>query len=115
MEESILITIKKLLGLTEDYTPFDTDIIVAINTAFNILTQLGVGPKEGFAISDSSSVWGEFIQDTRLMMVKTYVHLQTKLIFDPPMSSAVTEVIKDKVRELEWRINVQVDPGKDVV
>lgn len=109
--ESILTSIKKLIGIDEQYEQFDTDIIICINTAISILTQLGVGPVNGFSITDSSATWKDFLgDDPRLSMVKTYVHMKVRLLFDPPMSSAVTEVIKSQISELEWRINVQVDP-----
>lgn len=111
--ESILTSIKKLLGIGEEYTSFDTDIIMCINSVFGVLMQLGVGPDSGFMITDASTTWDEFLYgDTRLEMVKTYVYLKTRLMFDPPTSSSVTEVIKSQIAEYEWRISVQVDPGE---
>lgn len=110
MEESILTSIKKLLGITKDYKHFDTDIIMHINTVFMILTQLGVGPKEGFMIEDDSSTWDEFIEDaTKFKAVETYVYLKVKLVFDPPLSSAVMEANKQMINELEWRLNVEAE------
>lgn len=110
MEESILTSIKKLLGITKDYKHFDTDIIMHINTVFMILTQLGVGPKEGFMIEDDSSTWDEFIKDaTKFKAVETYVYLKVKLVFDPPLSSAVMEANKQMINELEWRLNVEAE------
>ena len=112
--ESILTSIKKLLGITEEYEHFDSDIIIHTNSAFSVLTQLGVGPKEGFRIEDESSEWSDFLKDdSRLEFVKTYVHLKVKLVFDPPLSSAVIESINRQISELEWRINVAVDPSKE--
>lgn len=109
--DSILTSIKKLLGITEEYENFDQDIIMHINSAFMILNQLGVGPKSGFSISDKSSTWDEFIpENSNLEAVKTYVHLKVKLMFDPPLSSTVIEAIKTQINELEWRLNVSVDP-----
>lgn len=109
--DSILTSIKKLLGITEEYENFDQDIIMHINSAFMILNQLGVGPKSGFSISDKSSTWNEFIpESSNLEAVKTYVHLKVKLMFDPPLSSTVIEAIKSQINELEWRLNVSVDP-----
>ncbi len=114
MNESILTSIKKLLGIGEEYTHFDPDIVMHINTALGILTQLGVGPASGFSISDKSAVWTDFIPDmSKFEMVKSYVHLKTKLIFDPPASSAVIEVIKVQIQELEWRLNTQAESGKE--
>lgn len=108
--DSILLTIKKLLGIDEEYYHFDSDIIIAINTALNTLTQIGVGDPNGFTISDEKATWNDFLgEDKRIEFVKTYVHLQVRLIFDPPMNSSVTEVIRSKISELEWRINVQTD------
>lgn len=109
--DSILTSIKKLLGITEEYENFDQDIIMHINSAFMILNQLGVGPKSGFSINDKSSTWNEFIpESSNLEAVKTYVHLKVKLMFDPPLSSTVIEAIKSQINELEWRLNVSVDP-----
>ena len=109
--DSILTSIKKLLGITEEYENFDQDIIMHINSAFMILNQLGVGPKSGFSISDKSSTWDEFIpESSNLEAVKTYIHLKVKLMFDPPLSSTVIEAIKSQINELEWRLNVSVDP-----
>ncbi|NBH27239.1 hypothetical protein D3Z60_15885 [Lachnospiraceae bacterium] len=114
MEESILASIKKLLGIPEEYKQFDADIIMHINSAFSILTQLGVGPSNGFSISDEEKEWHDFIgDDGKIEMVKSYIHLKVKLLFDPPLSSAVIEAINQMVKELEWRINVAVDPSKE--
>ena len=108
--ESILTSIKKLLGIEEEYTQFDADIIMHINTVFLNLTQLGVGPAEGFLIEDDSATWDDFIGDSnQLQAVKTYVYLKVKLLFDPPLSSSVTESINRIISELEWRLNVAVD------
>lgn len=108
--DSILTSIKKLLGIEEEYTQFDSDIIMHINTVFLNLTQLGVGPAEGFLIEDDSATWDDFIGDSnRLQAVKTYVYLKVKLLFDPPLSSSVTESINRIISELEWRLNVAVD------
>lgn len=112
--DSILTSIKKLLGITEEYEHFDADIVMYINSAFSVLAQLGVGPKNGFRIEDESSDWSEFLNDDpRLEFVKTYVYLKVKLAFDPPLSSAVIESINRQISELEWRINVAVDPSTE--
>lgn len=112
--ESILTSIKKLLGITEDYEHFDQDIIIHINSVFSILNQLGVGPSEGFSISDKSSVWSDFVSDsTKLELIKSYAYLKVKLFFDPPISSAAIESANRMISELEWRINVTVDPGEN--
>ena len=108
--DSILTSIKKLLGIAEEYDHFNPDIIMHINSAFSILTQLGVGPIEGFYIEDASKTWSEFLNDDpRLEFVKTFIYLKVRLAFDPPSSSAVMEAIVRQINELEWRINVTVD------
>lgn len=110
METSILTSIKKLLGVAEDYTEFDEDIMTHINSVFLNLTQLGVGPEEGFMIEDNTAEWADFINDSvQLQAVKTYVYLKVKLLFDPPLSSSVTESINRMIAELEWRLNAAVD------
>ena len=108
--ESILTSIKKLLGITEDYTHFDDDLIMHINSVFMILNQLGVGPEEGFIIEDDSTTWDEYISDpTKLQAVKSYIHLKVRLIFDPPSSSTIMECYKQMISELEWRLNIAVE------
>ena len=110
METSILTSIKKMLGVAEDYTEFDEDIITHINSVFLNLTQLGVGPEEGFMIDDDTAVWEDFIDDSiQLQAVKTYMYLKVKLLFDPPLSSSVTESFTRMIAELEWRLKVAVD------
>lgn len=112
MSDSILVSIKKLLGITEEYNYFDADIIMHINMAFMVLYQLGVGPKTPFTIEDASATWSDFMGDsTDLAGVKTYVFLKVKLVFDPPQSSAAMEAIKQNIAELEWRLNVTADPA----
>lgn len=109
MEESILNSIKKLLGIAAEYTNFDTDIIIHINSVFMILNQLGIGPSEGFRIIDNTAVWNDYItEDDDLDAVKTYIYLKVKLLFDPPLNSAVIEANKQLINELEWRLNVKV-------
>lgn len=106
--ESILTSIKKLLGIGEDYTQFDDDIIMHINSVFTILTQLGVGPSEGFFIEDDSSYWTDFIPDlNKLQAVKTYIYLKVKLVFDPAsVGSSTLASYERQIQELEWRLNV---------
>ena len=104
MQESILTSIKKLLGITEDYTHFDTDIIMHINSVFMILMQLGIGPAEGFSITGDSEVWSDFLSDaTWFESVKSYVYLKVKLIFDPPQSGTLLNAMEKQVSEFEWR------------
>lgn len=111
--DSILTSVKKMLGITEDYEHFDADLIMHINSVFMILTQLGAGPSEGFSIEGKSDTWDDFISTgSNLEAVKSYVYLKVKLLFDPPLSSAVMESMNRMISELEWRLNVSVDPGK---
>lgn len=108
---SILLSIKKLLGIMPDYEHFDPDIIIHINSAFSVLNQLDVGPEEGFKINDAGECWCQFTDDLPILeMVKDYVYLSVKLIFDPPQTAAAVESFKNMLKEYEWRLNVAVDP-----
>lgn len=111
MTQSILTSVKKLLGIEEDYEHFDSDIIMHINSVLGILTQLGVGPENGFTISDKTATWIDFLGAslTNLNAVKTYVYLKVRLIFDPPASSSVIESMNRIIGELEWRLNVAAE------
>lgn len=107
---SILTSVKKMLGIVEEYDHFDADLIMHINSVLSILTQLGVGPAEGYSITDSSNEWTEFIPASpKLELVKSYMGLKVRLLFDTPTSSAVTEAINRQLSELEWRIQVVSD------
>lgn len=113
MNESILTTIKKLLGITEEYEQFDRDIIIHINSVFSILNQLGVGSK-AFSIKDSSALWKDFLgEQDDIELVKSYIYLKVRLLFDPPLSTAVTESINRMISEMEFRLNVACDTGKE--
>ncbi len=108
--ESILTSIKKLLGIGEDYTHFDADIIMHINSVFAVLTQLGVGPSEGFSIEDDLATWNKFLpDDPRLNTVKSYMYMKVKLLFDPPSGSAHMEAMNRVIGEFEWRLNVAAE------
>lgn len=110
--ESILTSIKKLLGMTEDYEHFDTDLIMHINSVFMDLNQLGVGPADGFKIIDEDAVWSDFLPaGQQLEAVKSYMFLQVKLLFDPPPSAALIQATERKIAEWAWRLNVAVDPA----
>lgn len=110
MDDSILISIKKLLGIGEDDEQFDPDILMHINSVFMILTQIGVGPESGFSIQDDSSKWADFVSDiNKIEAIKSYIYLKVRLLFDPPTSSSTMEAIKSLISELEWRLNVIVD------
>lgn len=111
MEDSILTSVKSKIGMLSDYNEFDNDIIDHINSAFMVLKQLGVGPKEGFSIEDDSATWNDFISDPNqkviLQGVKTYIYQKVRLIFDPPQSSSLLEALKQSISEFEWRLNVE--------
>ena len=110
MNDSILTSIKKLLGITEEYEHFDQDIIIHINSVFMILNQLGVGPSNGFSITDKTAVWSDFISEgTNLESVKSYIYLKVRLLFDPPTTSAVMESMNRMISELEFRLNVSAE------
>lgn len=108
--ESILTSIKKMLGIAEDYTHFDTDLIIHINSVFAILAQLGVGPSKGFSIEDEVPEWNDFLTEgMNLELVKSFVYLKVRLLFDPPASSSVIESTNRLLSELEWRINLEAE------
>ena len=105
--ESILTSIKKMLGIPEDYKSFDQDIVMHINSVFMILTQLGIGPPEGFYIENEYDLWDSFLPDSKkLQTVKSYMYLKVRLLFDPPSSSASIESMNRIISEFEWRLNV---------
>ena len=110
MDDSILDSIKKILGMPPAYDAFDTDLVIHINSVFGILAQLGVGPEGGFSISDNTTLWKSYLGDSKdLEMVKSYIALKVRLIFDAPTIGAVMDAMNEQIRELEWRLNVQVD------
>lgn len=104
---SILTSVKKLLGIAEDYEAFDADILMHINAAFAQLNQIGIGPSAGFFIQDKTATWDTFLgNDPKLNLVKPYVYIFVRLLFDPPSTSYVVEALKQQLKELEWRLNV---------
>lgn len=110
MESSILKSTKKILGLAEDYTAFDLDIITHINAAFSILNQLGVGPSTGFTIDNDTAQWSAFSTDAAVVnLVKTYVYLKVRSLFDPPTMSYLVEAVKTQLAEYEWRLQVMAE------
>lgn len=112
--ESILTSIKKLLGPTEEQTHFDTDIIIHINSVFSDLASLGVGPAEGFSIEDDSATWDDYFDGfpypDLLSNVKSYMYLSVKILFDPPANSSVLKSYEEQIKKYEWKINATVDP-----
>lgn len=111
MNDSILNTIKKLLGMPSDYEAFDTDVIVAINSALLILSQLGVGPKDKpFYITGPDETWSAFLAEGHnFELVKSYIYLRTRLLFDPPSTGVLHEAIERQIKEFEWRLNVEAE------
>lgn len=109
--ENILESVKLMLGIQNDYTAFDQQILLHTNSVFVILNQLSVGPSNIFT-ADSSSVWSDFLvnDSTDLNLVKSYVYLKVRLLFDPPTSSFAIEAMNKQAQEYEWRLNVFVDP-----
>lgn len=111
--ESILTSVKALLGITEEYEHFDPPIIMHINSVLMVLTQLGIGPAEGFSIEDETSTWVDFVQDTtKIEAIKTYVGMRVRLLFDPPSGSAHIEAINRTISELEWRLNIAAESSE---
>lgn len=110
MADSILDSTKKALGLSEDYDVFDSDIIMHINSVFTTLNQLGVGPAGGFMIEDADPTWDAFLgTDRQLNMVKSYLYLKVKLLFDPPGTSFLLASYEKQIQEYEWRLLVHVE------
>lgn len=108
MSDSILTSTKKVLGIDESYTHFDIDVTMHINSVFNTLTDLGIGPEEGFMITDKSAKWVDFLGDDKnLNSVKTYVSLRVRLLFDPPTTSFAIAAQQEQIKELEWRLNAR--------
>lgn len=115
MTDSIFLTIKKMLGLDAEYTPFDTDVLVHINSAFMTLCQMGVGPKEGFAVTDDGQKWSDFLTNNVMFGgVKTWVYLQVKMLFDPPANSFVMDAYKTQADQILWRLNVQAESVEEM-
>lgn len=103
----ILETVKKLLGLTKEYTAFDMDIVVHINSVFSTLTQMGVGPEEGFIINGYGETWDDYIQNdnpAKIQQIKTYIYQKVRTYFDPPANSNLLEALNRSIAELEYRL-----------
>lgn len=122
MEQSILKSVKKILGVDPTVTTFDDDILTHINSAFSTLRQIGIGPVDGFMVEDDEAMWVDFIGATPLLtQVKTYVCLKVRIVFDPPTTSYLIGAINDQIRELEWRLNEEreqtawVDPDPEII
>lgn len=116
--DSILISVKKLLGLDPDYKAFDPDIIMHINSVFFIMAQMGIGPQ--FMIYDEGDSWSSYLEGrTDLEAIKTYIGARVRQMFDPPTTGAVKEALDNTVKELEWRLfsatDLTVTKPEDIV
>lgn len=107
MEDSILKSTKKMLGLAADYIEFDLDVLTHINTVFSTLSQIGIGPLGGFMIEDDQATWTEYLGPEPELhnTVKSYIYLRVRLLFDPPETSFAIEAMNNQIREFEWRLN----------
>lgn len=110
VEDSILMSIKKSLGLEPEFRDFDVDITMAVNTSLSSLQQFGVFSDRPFTITGEEQLWSQFIPEGNLDMVKSYISIKTKLLFDPPQSSFVLSSYEKQLKELEWRIYIECDP-----
>lgn len=111
VRESILNSTKSMLGIVPEYTAFDDQLIMLINTQFSTLHQLGVGPDDGFEITGDTETWADYLSNNKLLnLVITYVHLNVRLLFDPPTNSFAVDAVRKAIDEYTWRINVFVDP-----
>lgn len=109
-DESILDSVKKVLGISAEYDVFDQDIMMHINSAFATLHQIGIGPDIQFTISGEDETWGEFTcPDTVKPMVPSYIYMKVRMAFDPPASSFTQNAFKDQISEYEWRMNVEME------
>lgn len=114
LDDSILISVKKMLGFDADYNAFDADIVMAINSALMVVSQIGVGPANGFVIADGSETWSDLLgeNDVLLSAITTYIYLKVKQVFDPPANSFVVTSYENQIKELEWRLNIRAEEGK---
>ena len=117
LNDSILLCIRKMIGPGGDHDFFDTDYVIHINSVIAILRQMGIGPKRGYSITGSSDTWADYLGDNAELLdpVKTYIYLKVKKIFDPPASGTMASAMDNLISELEWRLNVTVDPGEQSV
>lgn len=107
MEDSILKTVKKIVGLSAEYTPFDLDVLTFTNTAFSVLNDIGIGPNDGFFIEDETATWDQFgVTPVQLHLVKTFVCLKVRTLFDPPTTSFLIEAMQKQLDEYLWRLSV---------
>lgn len=114
MNESILNSIKKMLGIESDYNEFDIDVMININSVLMVLNQLAIGPPDGFSITGPNETWADLLGDrTDLLAVKSYIYLRVRLLFDPPTNSFTLDSIAKQAEELGYRLNLQAEGGKE--
>lgn len=112
---SILTSIKKMLGIEDTYEHFDIDIIIHINSALTVLNQIGIGPEQGYCITSKAETWDDYLTDLQYVeAVKTYVYLKVRLVFDPPQNSFLVDAMERQIREYEWRLNVIAEGGNNI-
>lgn len=110
MENSILLSVKNAASIDNDETIYDAELLLHINSAFMILRQLGVGPETPFIVDDYDATWDSFTTDENILpLVRSYVSLKTRLLFDPPTSSALETALQNTIAEYEWRLNIEAD------
>ena len=109
--DSILESIKKLLGIPKEYEAFDVDIIMHINTAFAILNQLGLGPESGYGIEGYAESWDDYMTSYNMSMIKSFIYLNVRLAFDPPTSAALIDSMRRTLDELTWRLELEGQNG----
>lgn len=109
--DKILSTIRKRAGLNDALHDFDVDLIMEINTALNVLTQLGIGPAAGFRITGEDETWADWLgeenDDPRYEIAKDYIAKRVRLKFDPPQASYLVSALTEETKELEWRLSIQ--------
>ena len=112
-QESILNSTKKLLDIFSEVEAFDTELILHINSVLSALVQMGIGPSEGYAITNADNTWSQFLgDDKRLESVKTYVFMRVRLLFDPPSNSSVIQAYENQIKEFEWRNYIVKDTDR---
>lgn len=114
ISESILNSVKKMLGISPDISAFDVDIIANINAGISILTQVGVGPDTGFVVTSGDETYEEYlIRPNEYKMVNMFLFLKTKIAFDPPTSATLMQAYKEQMDEYLWRLQVDHDVAEE--
>lgn len=113
VQDSILLSVRKMIGPSEDYDYFDKDLIIHINSVFNILQQMGLGTESGFAITGTEETWEDFksatgVTDNIIEMAKSYMYLKVRVQFDTP-TGAVLGAFQEQIKEYEWRLSVALE------